>query len=217
VIYGQPKVGKTTALSMLDDCLIIDLEDGTDMLEALKLKVNNLKELEEAGAEIIKAGKPYKYVAIDTITKLEEWAEKEATQMYLKSPMGKTFWEKNPEKPSVLTLPNGAGYLWLRIAYKKWIDAFRKLAEHVILVGHVRDKMIVDKQGHEVSASDLDLTGKIKSITCASADAIGYLYRDKEGDLAISFLAGKEIASGSRAQYLAGKKFKLDWSKIFVD
>ena len=38
VIYGPPKIGKTTALSALDGCLIIDLEEGSDMVEALKLK-----------------------------------------------------------------------------------------------------------------------------------------------------------------------------------
>ena len=28
IIYSKPKVGKTTMLSKLDDCLIIDLEQG---------------------------------------------------------------------------------------------------------------------------------------------------------------------------------------------
>ena len=42
VIYGPPKIGKTTALSQLDNCLIIDLEEGSDMVEALKIKVTNL-------------------------------------------------------------------------------------------------------------------------------------------------------------------------------
>ena len=49
IIYGAPKIGKTTALSTLDICLIIDLEDGSDMLDALKVKVNNLAELTELG------------------------------------------------------------------------------------------------------------------------------------------------------------------------
>ena len=40
IIYGPPKIGKTTVLSQLDDCLIIDLEDGSDMVDALKVKAN---------------------------------------------------------------------------------------------------------------------------------------------------------------------------------
>ena len=39
VIYGPPKIGKTTALSQLDNCLIIDLEEGSDMLDALKINM----------------------------------------------------------------------------------------------------------------------------------------------------------------------------------
>ena len=58
IIYGPPKIGKTTILSQLDNCLIIDLENGSDMIDALKVKVNSLKELADLGREIIKQGKP---------------------------------------------------------------------------------------------------------------------------------------------------------------
>ena len=122
VIYGPPKIGKTTALSQLDDCLIIDLEDGSDMVDALKVQVNDLSELTEVGKAIMKDGRPYKYIAVDTITKLEEWCEEDAKRIYMATPMGKNFEQKNPGA-SVLSLPNGAGYLYLRIAYKKWIDS----------------------------------------------------------------------------------------------
>ena len=53
IIYGPPKIGKTTALSQLENCLIIDLEDGSDMVDALKIKVNNLAELAQVGKAII--------------------------------------------------------------------------------------------------------------------------------------------------------------------
>ena len=91
IVYGPPKVGKTTALAGLDDCLIIDLEEGSDMVNALKIKVNSLEELAAVGKEIIKQGKPYKYIAIDTITKLESWCEAEGKRMYQQAPMGKNY------------------------------------------------------------------------------------------------------------------------------
>ena len=58
VIYGPPKIGKTTVLSKLDDCLIIDLEGGSDMVEALKVKATNLSELAEIGKAIMQQKKP---------------------------------------------------------------------------------------------------------------------------------------------------------------
>ena len=91
IIYGPPKIGKTSVLAELNDCLIIDLENGSDMIDALKIKVNNLIELTDVAREIIKQGKPYKYIAIDTISKLEEWCENEGKKIYMKTPMGKNF------------------------------------------------------------------------------------------------------------------------------
>ena len=186
VIYGPPKIGKTTALSKLDNCLIIDLEDGSDMIDAIKLKADNFSDLSKIGKAIMEKNKPYKYIAIDTITKLEEWCEAE-----------------------------GKKILYLRMAYKKWIERLNKLADHIILVGHLKDKMI-EKKGKEVSSKDLDLTGKIKQITCTNADAIGYIYREK-GETMISFNAGEEIAAGSRCEHLKGQEMPLDWNKIFID
>ena len=96
IIYGVPKIGKTTVLSQLDDCLIIDLEDGSDMVDALKVKANSLSDLQAIGAAIMKEGRPYKYIAIDTISKLEDWCEGYAKQIYMKTPMGKSFEKNNP-------------------------------------------------------------------------------------------------------------------------
>jgi len=214
VIYGPPKIGKTTALSKLDNCLIIDLEEGSDMVEALKIKVSNLNMLAAVGKEIMKEKKPYKYVAIDTVTKLEEWCETEGKRIYRDTPMGKNF-DKDNKGISVLSLPNGAGYLYLRIAFKRWIDRLNLLADHVILVGHLKDKML-DKKGKEVSSKDLDLTGKIKQITCANADAIGYIYREDDKTM-ISFNSQGDITAGSRCDHLKGQDMELDWTQIFID
>jgi len=214
IIYGAPKIGKTTVLSKLDNCLIIDLEDGSDMVDALKVKAHSLKDLQAIGSAIIKEGRPYKYIAIDTISKLEEWCEGHAKQIYMKTPMGKNF-DKNNPGASVLSLPNGAGYLYLRLAYKEWIDKLNKLADHVILVGHLKDKML-EKKGKEVAVKDLDLTGKIKQITCTNSDAIGYIYREGT-DTMISFDSLDDIAAGTRCAHLKGKAMPLKWSEIFID
>ena len=72
IIFSKPKTGKTTLLSQLPNCLLIDLEGGSDYVDAMKIKANNIKELMDIEAAIIKAGKPYKYIALDTITALED-------------------------------------------------------------------------------------------------------------------------------------------------
>ena len=79
LLYGAPKVGKTTALSQLDNCLIIDTEGGANMIEGYIEQANNREELINILKEA-KEGHDYKYVAIDTIDKIADWAEKTVCQ-----------------------------------------------------------------------------------------------------------------------------------------
>ncbi|MEX0595536.1 MAG: AAA family ATPase, partial [Candidatus Paceibacterota bacterium] len=109
VIYGPPKVGKTALLAALENNLIIDLETGSSHIEALKIQANNFDDLQKIGTEIIKEGKPYTYITIDTVTELENWCETLATKMYKNTPQGMSF-----AGNTVLELGYGAGYYWLR-------------------------------------------------------------------------------------------------------
>lgn len=225
VLYGPPKVGKTGALALLKNNLIIDLEDGSEFVEALKVQVNDFSELTEVGKKIMEENKPYDIVTIDTVTKLEDWCERSATAKYKKTPQGRNF-----QGSTVLDLDYGAGYQLLRQEYKKWLDRLSSLATTVIFVAHVKDKFL-EKKGKDVSAKDLDLTGKIRNITTSDADAIGYVYRDMEdsSNMRITFVSDESVMCGSRCEHLRGQDFVLtesddngniinnNWNKIFID
>jgi len=205
VIYSKPKAGKTSALALLDNCLILDFENGSDYVEAMKLKVDSLATLKAIGQEIIKANKPYKYIAVDTVTALEEMCIGYAKTLYQDTPMGKNFAGDN-----VLKLPNGAGYMYLREAFFKILDYIETLIPNdgsLILLGHLKDKML-ETNGKEVSAVDLDLSGKIKSIVCAKADAIALLSR-KGDKVSLNFKTSEEVTCGARPDHLKNQEIIL--------
>jgi len=211
IIYSKPKAGKTTALAGLDNCLILDLENGSDYVSALKIKVKDLQDLKKIGETIKKANNPYKYVAIDTVTALEEMVSPLALKLYRDTPIGKNFGLQsdgtyNPNS-NVLTLPNGAGYSYLREAFFKILDYIDTLAENIILLGHLKDKSI-EVKGKEVNAAEVDLTGKIKSIVCAKADAIGFLYRENNKTI-VSFKTSDTITCGARPEHLRNREIVL--------
>ena len=104
VIYSKPKTGKTSLCAELENSLIIDLERGSDFIDAVKVTCTSPKEIKELCDEVVKQGKPYQYAIVDTITKLEDMVLGYALQLYKATPMGKSFAGNN-----VLTLPNGAG------------------------------------------------------------------------------------------------------------
>ena len=134
--------------------------------------------------------------------------------------MGKTY-----QGTDIRTLPNGSGYMYLRQAVRKVIDMFRDLCESLILVAHVKEKMI-NKEGEELSEMSIDLTGKLGDILCGEADAIGYVYR-KKNDTIVSFEGGDNSIREARANHLRGKKIvvatsdesnniTVDMAKIFL-
>jgi hypothetical protein len=219
VIYSKPKTGKTTAYAGLEDNLIIDLENGADYVEALKVKVSSLQELLDTGKAIKAAGNPYKYITIDTVTALEDMIMPLAIKLYRQTSMGKNY-----DGDNVTTLPNGAGYLYIRQAFFQVLDFIDTLAPTIILSGHIKDK-VVDDKGEMVMSANIDLTGKIKSLICANADAIGYMYR-KGNQTILSFKTNEEVTCGARPEHLRNEEIvisemidgvlKTSWEKVFV-
>jgi ABC-type glycerol-3-phosphate transport system substrate-binding protein len=220
VIYSKPKTGKTSAYAGLESNLIMDLENGADYVEALKIKVTSLQDLLEAGKAIKEAGKPYKYVTVDTVTALEDMVMPLAIKLYKQTSMGKNY-----DGDNVLSLPNGAGYLYLRQAFFQVLDFIDTLAPHIILSGHIKDKQVDDK-GEMVLAANIDLTGKIKSLICANADAIGYMYR-KGNKTILSFKTSEEVTCGARPEHLRNEEIvvsemneqgelEFHWDKIYL-
>ncbi len=236
VLFSKPKVGKTSALSQLDNCLIIDTENGSDYVSALKVKVNNINELKELCAEIVKQGKPYKYIALDTMTALEEMCKPMAEQLYMSTAMGKNWIVKDAQgnidyKKSqktavgdILNLAQGGGYLYLRRAITTCIGWIKAACDNYILVCHLKEKLW-NENGVEMTSKDLQLTGLIKTIVAANADSIGYLHREGKKNF-ITFNTSDDVLCGSRIQHLSNKdillsevdddgNYKTYWDQIY--
>ena len=220
IIYSKPKTGKTSAFAGLENNLLLDLENGADYVDALKVKISSLQELLDAGKAIKEAGKPYTYVTIDTVTALEDMVMPLAIKLYKQTSMGKNY-----DGDNVLSLPNGAGYLYLRQAFFQVLDFIDTLAPHIILSGHIKDKQVDDK-GEMVMAANIDLTGKIKSLICANADAIGYMFR-KDNQTILSFKTNDGVTCGARPEHLRDKEIvisemnekgelNIHWDKVYI-
>lgn len=244
VIYGKPKVGKTTALSQLKNCLIVDIENGAAFIEGLVVSppesmgpVGRFKWLKELAKTIKDAGKPYDYVAIDTLSQLDTEAEWVGTWNYMNSVSGKKFNRKvdkqgnlvldkdgksimlkpdDPDYESVLTLGQGYGYRYTRDAIMDIYETLKDLGKIcTIFVCHVADKMIAEKNGEQVMVKDLALVGKTRDVIPRLTDAIANVWNE-DGQMMISFNGNAEKIGGLRATHLIGYTGPLDWSKIFI-
>jgi hypothetical protein len=238
IIFSQPKVGKTSLLAGLDNNLILDMEDGSDFVDVMRLKVKSIDDIKRIGVKIKEAGYPYDYITVDTITALETMCLPYAEVLYARTPMGKNWFKKDQDGKlvnesgkkqygEITSLPNGSGYTYLRQAFTNIIEHIKTFAPKIILLGHVKDTQL-EKDGVEVSSSDLDLTGKIKRITASQSDAIGYLYRHKDGKSnVLSFKTTNDISCGARPPHLRNKEIIISemtddalvthWDRIYID
>jgi hypothetical protein len=230
IIAGFQKSGKTTAVAALDDNLIIDLEGGAKYFNAMRVDVNNLKSFSELIRALQASTKRignseyrYKYGTIDTGSKLEDIALELAVINYRKTPMGKR-WDGGVK--DILSLPNGAGYGFLRTAYLELIEWLRPYFKTLILVCHIKNSSI-QKDGEELAIVDISLTGQLKTIIAAQADAIGILWRKKNQSI-LTFRGGESFMVEARPKHLAGKEFVLiesdkdnnltiNWNNIFIE
>lgn len=226
-LYSLPKVGKTEALSRLPNCLILDGEGGAEVYDCLRVVVKSTADFDDVYNQIMgqaiefkkknpdkKAEFPYKYIAIDTMDKFEEFCEASSTIKYKKSTIGQKF-----DGQSVAELPNGGGYYYIRNEVMEKLEMMAKVCDRLILIGHVKDKIVVSKKGEDVTIKDISLTGKLAGMVAAYADAVGYMYRNDAdgGNLWVSFETYDGSIMGSRQPHLAGKKIPFDWNTIYID
>ena len=246
VLFGKPKSGKSTLMASLESNLIIDLEDGYRALDVMSVQARNANDIYQIKAAIEQKNKEngdkpfYRFITIDNATRLEEMCLEYAAALYRSSSVGVNWGLKRdannqivrvngkpvPDpKADVRTLPNGAGYLYLRKALKEVVHMFQPLCETLILICHVKDKQI---QMNDVESTELvvDLAGKLSDIICGESDAVGFIYREGNKTM-LSFEGGAGHIREARPLHLRGKKFvigesdkdnnlKMNLSQIFI-
>lgn len=232
--YSDFKVGKSWLshwASLNRNALWLDYEDGGEALSGIKINV--VKEVKginagrEEGRKISKvqfvmrllndlaaeheAGKPrFQYVIHDKIDTIEEWCELWATAQYRESVIGKSF-----KGSSVLELPDGAGYLPLRLRFLDFWNVAVSAAPSSIFLASMRVNRNTGKDGTSgtVTWADLDLTKGIRKIAAGQADAPGIIWRQSEGVEQVNYISFKSGDKGGtcgcRIQRLEGKMIKL--------
>ncbi len=243
IVMSEIKLGKTSLMAGLENCLLIELEPKrADHVEAMKIYANTVEEIAEIGKQIKEADYPYKYVALDTLTALERICMPYAEKLYSQKLVGKNWFKRNNDGTlandsgkaiygDILNLPKGAGYKHLQEAVMKIIEMVKKMAPYIIFVGHLKE-VNYEKDGTEYSALELDMSGKLRRLIPSMVDSVGYMYRHSPNINYISFIASKEVKCGGSAAHIRNKEFPISelktledgteelvthWDKIYID
>jgi hypothetical protein len=230
VVLSIPKMGKGTILGSLttkENAIVLDLEKGGyEYIPARKLSTytNDQTTRWESFQNYIKfrnalleqKGK-YEYLIVDGLSDLDDLADLGGTLHYMNTIIGKKFNREkgletgrkfdptDPEFKSVLTLPEGAGYLHTRNWFMQQIDFFRQIAPYRIYAAHITDKYIKDNGKEEIMGSEIALTGQLKRIFASKVTALAKLVADGNERYLNFEVLNDSIVAGSRAPQLKGK------------
>lgn len=228
LIYSDFKVGKSklaSDLSLRSKTLWLDYENGSEGLPGVKINVlakidelNQGKETHQQTGPIkfltqllkeLAAETPRRYdiVVHDKLDNLEDWCVRWATLRFKQSVIGKNF-----TGDSVLELPEGGGWMYLRDRFAELWNMMVAVAPRSVFFTSLRMKS-VGKETNMVESKDLDLYGKVRKIAAGFCDAPGYLWRGQENGRSVNYLSFKSAEQGAfcgcRIPHLEGRIFKI--------
>lgn len=161
LLYGQPKVGKTTFAAHWDPehTLILACEPGTGGLEAFVQPITSWGEFREAGAALAKGGHPFKTVVVDTTDELFRFCQDHVMQ------------EHKIRHPS--DLDYGKGWSLLSDEFRLRVGKLAGLGLGVIFISHSKDEEVKQRIG-TMTRSIPTLSGQAGKFLTGFVDLILY-------------------------------------------
>ncbi|MGE8033892.1 hypothetical protein B1B04_09390 [Lysinibacillus sp. KCTC 33748] len=192
VIYGEPKVGKTTIASQFPKALLLAFEKGYNALAGVMAQnvtkwadfKKVLRQLENAQVK-----EKFETIIVDTADLSYASCEKFILQREGVDKIG--------------DIPYGGGYKLVRDEFDTVLRSIPMMGYGLVMISHAQVQTITAEDGAEYSKTVPTLTKQPRGIVLSMADIIGYaksIEREGESKTAL-FLRGTQ-------QFEAGSRFK---------
>lgn len=193
VIYGEPKVGKTTIASQFPKALLLAFEKGYNALSGVMAQNINkwsefktvLKQLEKAEVK-----QSFETIVVDTVDLAYD-----ACELFICQREG---------VDKIGDIGYGAGYKMVKDEFNSALRRIPMLDYGLVMISHANIVNVVDEAGQEYSKTMPTLAKQPRKIVLSMADIIGYAkaITNEEGETRTAlFLRGTP-------QFEAGSRFK---------
>lgn len=166
LIYGRPKIGKSTLASNFEDALFIATEAGLNHLEVFRVNVNSWEKFLEVCADLGKTDR-FKTIVIDTVDNLVSYC---------------TEYVCNREKinhPSEYDY--GKGWSMVHQEFKRVLSKVTKLGRGVVFIGHSKAEEVKTKT-KSYTHETITVTGENRREILNMCDLILFVDKESDGD-----------------------------------
>ena len=173
LLFGQPKIGKSTLASHFPNTIFLATEPGHRYLEIWKIDINSWEDFLEAGAMLInEKGHKFQTIVIDTIDNLLKFCEDYVC---------KKFSIKHPSD-----LGYAKGWTLLKSEFHRALRTLVASGFNTIFISHQKETVITSQTVNFTKITN-SLTASANKIITGMVDIIAYLgievVKDKNGDI----------------------------------
>lgn len=133
LIFGSPKIGKSSFCAQMDSSLFLATEPGLNALEVYQTPIDSWEKFLEACAELAKDHNGFKNIIIDTIDNLYQFCE------------GYVLKKNGINHPS--DMPYGKGFSLVNAEFGRVIKKLSLLPIGLVFVSHAKEKEIDSRIG----------------------------------------------------------------------
>lgn len=201
MLYGNPKIGKTTFASTInggEGVLFCATEEGHKHVEVYKVNISSWKEFLELAVSLEKDRQGFKTLVVDTVDLLIKQCE----QFICK--------KNGVEHPSDLAF--GKGFTLIKDEFIRVITKLNHLGFSFVFISHAKEKEQKTKV-QTWTVMDTSLSATWSTLVCGMCDFIFFLHFDGDGKRKVRTKPTKYINAGDRTGKLP-EIIDLDFGKV---
>ena len=183
LIYGNPKVGKSTLASQIPDSLFLATEKGYNSLEVYKVDIISWGDLLKTCKELTTTEHKFTNLVIDTVDLLYRKCEDHIMK------------REGATHPSDLAF--GKGFSMVKNEFVRVVNNINQAGYGITFISHSKEVEIT-KGVSKFNYMDTSLSGSVNVVVCGLCDFIFYAYIGSDGDRKIRTKPTKNVNAGDR-------------------
>lgn len=184
LLYGLPKVGKSTFASQIPGALFLATEEGHNHLEVFKVNITKWEDVHALKAELAKPGHNFTTLVID----IADWFFKHCEHYVC----------RKFEVLHASDMAFGKGYSLIKDEFVRTVNGLNQMGFGMIFISHADDKP-VEKTTMKYTRMDTTIAKSANTIICGLCDYIFYAYIDDKGQRLMRTKPTKYINAGDRS------------------
>lgn len=183
LLYGQPKVGKSTTAAGFPRALFVATEPGHNFLSIYKVDVKSWVDFKEFVKLIVATPGEHETIVIDTVDILYKMCEQAVL-------------EQN-KVGHASDLPFGKGFSLIKDEFSKVVTYLGNHGFGLVFISHAKEKEMKTKTS-TWTVMTTSLNNQAESFLCGMCDFIFYCYINEKGERLMKTKAEKYVNAGSR-------------------